>query len=199
VRSLGLPNFYGTQRFGRDGETLCLGNDLLAGKEVRRVNPFLRRLALSAVQSALFNEYVAARMRDGVLRRVLYGDVMMKWPFGGIFVAQDVVAEQARLEAREIIVGGPMFGKKMFKATGEAIARESDTLTTAGVSLATFHGFGKLLSGTRRYTLIYVDDLHGAIEPDGVRLLFTLPSGSYATVLLRELTHSEQMEADEGE
>src|SRR5262245_18162554 len=108
VRSTGLPNFYGPQRFGRDGETLRLGLDLLVGKENRRINPFLRRLALSAAQSALFNHHVARRMQDGLLRQVLDGDVMMKWPFGGIFVAKDVPAEQARFEAREIVGGGPL-------------------------------------------------------------------------------------------
>ena len=53
----GLPNFYGPQRFGRDGETLRLGLDLLTGKGGQRLNPFLRKLALSAVQSSLFNHY----------------------------------------------------------------------------------------------------------------------------------------------
>jgi tRNA pseudouridine13 synthase len=199
VHELGLPNFYGPQRFGRDGETLRLGLDLLAGKQEQRLNPFLRRLALSAAQSALFNRFVARRMEDGLLRKVIAGDVMMKWPFGGMFVAQDVPTEQARFDRREIVIGGPIFGKKMFKAAGEALRREVETLTEAGLSLATFHGFGKLMSGTRRYTLIYLDDLQGEIEPEGVRLTFTLPAGSYATVLLRELMHSEGMEGEESE
>jgi tRNA pseudouridine13 synthase len=226
VRSLGLPNFYGPQRFGRDGETLRLGLDLLGvrgptvregaestaagfapsltvgaptGKDARRINPFLRRLALSAAQSALFNLHVARRMHDGLLRRVLEGDVMMKWPFGGMFVAQDAAAEQRRCDAREIVVGGPIFGKKMFRAAGEPLRREAETLAEAGLSLATFQGFGKLLSGTRRYTLIYLDDLAGQVEPEGVRLTFTLPAGSYATVLLRELTHSDRLEGDDAE
>lgn len=198
VRSLGLPNFYGPQRFGRDGETLRLGLDLLEGQQPR-VNPFLRRLALSAAQSALFNHYVARRMHDGVLRRVLEGDVLMKWPFGGLFVAEDMDAEQRRLEAREIVVGGPIFGKKTFRAGGVALQREMETLSAAGMSLATFQGFGKLMLGTRRYAIVYVDDLQGEVEPDGVRLAFTLPAGSYATCLLRELIHRDDLEADEGE
>jgi tRNA pseudouridine13 synthase len=95
IRRDGLPNFYGTQRFGRDGETLRLGLDLLSGANVRVRSGFLRKLALSAAQSGLFNDYLARRMRDGLLRKVLPGDVMAKWPFGGMFVAQDVPAEQA--------------------------------------------------------------------------------------------------------
>jgi tRNA pseudouridine13 synthase len=199
LRSLGVPNFYGPQRFGREGETLRIGLGLLAGKQEGRVNPFLRRLALSAVQSALFNAHVARRMADGVFRQVLPGDVMMKWPFGGMFVAQDVSAEQERFDRREIVQGGPMFGKKMFKAAGVALERELHTLREADLTLAAFHGFGKLMSGTRRYGLVYLDDLSGEVEPDGVRLSFTLPAGSYATVVVHELTHSDRLEGDESE
>lgn len=199
IQENGLPNFYGPQRFGRDGETLRIGLDLLTGKSVGRINPFLRKLGLSAAQSALFNQYLARRMADGLLRRVLAGDVMAKWPFGGMFVAQDVAVEQGRFEAREIIPAGPMFGKKMFASSGEAAEREEATLREAELSVATFRGFGKLLSGTRRYTLVYVDDLRGDLEAEGVRLTFTLPSGSYATVLLGELTHSEQLEGEEAD
>lgn len=197
LRKQGVPNFYGSQRFGREGETFRLGMDLLQGRSTRRVQPFLRRLALSAVQSALFNHYVAARMRDGVLRRVLPGDVLMKWPFGGMFVAQEVAVEQSRLEAGEIVPGGPMFGKKMFRAAGEAMQREETTLGDFGLTLTSFQGFGKLLSGTRRYSLIYVEDLVGVREPEGVRLSFTLPAGSYATVLLREIMHQDKLEVEE--
>src|SRR5262245_61798608 len=57
----------------------------------------------------------------------------------------------------------------------------------AGLSVASPAGFGKLVQGTRRHNLIYVDDLTAEAEPEGVRLTFTLPAGSYATVLLREV------------
>ncbi|MFO0876979.1 MAG: tRNA pseudouridine(13) synthase TruD [Gemmataceae bacterium] len=197
IQQMGLPNFYGEQRFGRDGETLKLGLALLAGEPTGRVGSFLRRLALSAVQSALFNAYVAGRIRDQLFRTVLPGDVMMKWPFGGMFVAEDLPAEQPRLEQREIIPGGPMFGKKMFRASGEALLREQQTLEAAGITPTAFQGFGKLLAGTRRYTFVYPDDLRGEVEAEGIRLWFSLPAGSYATILARELMHSKQLEADE--
>ena len=197
LRRTGLPNFYGPQRFGRDGETVRLGFALLLPQEGaaggRPPGPFLRKLALSAAQSALFNHYLARRLSDGLLHRVLPGDVLAKWPFGGMFVADDLPREQARLEAREVVSAGPMFGKKMLPAAAEAAAREEETLRAAGLTRASFHGFGKLLAGTRRHNLIYLDDLAGAVEPEGVRLTFTLPAGSYATVLLRELTRSDQV------
>jgi len=93
IQQLGLPNFYGPQRFGRDGETLQLGMALLRKEELPRLadgrranlrNPFLRKLALSAAQANLFNQYLAARMADGLFRTVVAGDVMARWPFAHV-------------------------------------------------------------------------------------------------------------------
>jgi tRNA pseudouridine13 synthase len=203
IRQFGLPNYYGLQRFGREGETVIMGLALLRGEsppltaQGQRPNfrsPFLRKLALSAAQSALFNHYLAQRLTDGLLRKVLPGDVMAKWPFGGMFVAEEVEREQERFDNRETVHAGPMFGRKTFAANGEAAAREAAVLEQAGLSISSFHGFGKLLQGTRRHNLIYVDDLSATWEPEGARLTFTLPAGSYATVLLREITKSDEVE-----
>lgn len=191
IRTHGLPNFYGPQRFGRDGSTITLGFDCLFGKQRRRIRPFQFKFALSAVQSVLFNDYLSARITDGLLRTVLPGDVMMKWPFGGIFVAEDVAAEQPRFDSRETVTGGPMFGGRMFASNGVAAEREAKVLSDRELSRATFGGFGKLLSGTRRHNLVYLDDLTAEWEPDGLRLAFMMPSGSYATVVLREVMKAE--------
>lgn len=201
----GLPNYYGPQRFGHDGETVLLGLALLRGEppplgvDGRRPNPrnsFLRRLALSAAQSALFNHYLARRLGDGLLTRVLAGDVMARRPFGGLFVARDLPAEQARFDARETVHTGPIFGRKTFAADDDAAAREAATLQEAGLSPAAFRGFGKLLQGTRRHNLVYLDDLSAAPVPAGVQIRVTLPAGSYATVLLRELMKAAVADSD---
>jgi tRNA pseudouridine13 synthase len=207
LRTEGLPNFYGPQRFGREGETVRLGLALLAGASepearqraglTRRLTPFLRKLALSAAQSALFNHTLARRLTDGLLHTVLPGDVMAKWPFGGMFVTDDVAREQARFDAREVVPTGPMFGRKMMAPAHEAARREEEALGDAGLRVASFHGFGKLLAGTRRHNLVYVDDLAGSVAGEEIELRFTLPAGSYATVLLREVTRSEAADADE--
>jgi tRNA pseudouridine13 synthase len=199
LRKEGLPNFYGSQRFGRDGETLKLGLALLRGEPARVRSPFLRKLALSAAQSGLFNHYLGVRLRDGLLRRVLSGDVMAKWPFGGMFVAEDVEQEQTRLDARETVPAGPIFGRKTFPSKGTAAEREEAVLNDAVLTRASFQGFGKLVQGTRRHNLVYLDDLTAAIETDGVRLSFTLPAGSYATVLLREVMKTETHDGDAGD
>ena len=204
IRTQGLPNYYGPQRFGRDGGTVDLGLQCLAGKAPKRIRPFLFRFALSAVQSLLFNDYLSRRMKDGLFRTVLEGDVMTKWPFGGMFVAKDAAAEQLRFDTRETVTAGPMFGKKTFPAEAIAAEREAVVLRDNGLSIGSFGGFGKLVMGTRRQNLVYLDDLSHAWEPDGLRLNFTLPAGSYATVLLAEVmkasvTGDGEEEGGEGE
>ena len=186
----GLPNFFGAQRFGRDQETATIGMQLLRGEITSPPSHwsrkrFLRKLALSAAQSVLYNRYLARRMHDGLLRTVLDGDVMFKQT-GGIFYVTDRAAEQARFDSREIVHAGPIFGKKTFPAHGESLAREAAILTESGITPSHLRSFGPLLSGTRRRNLVYVDDLAITPLPHGLEFRFSLPAGSYATVLLAE-------------
>jgi tRNA pseudouridine13 synthase len=199
LRTQGLPNFYGVQRFGKDGETARLGFELLRGEgSTRRVrSPFLRKLALSAAQSAIFNHYLALRLNDGLLRTVLDGDVMSKWPAGGMFVATDPVVEQERFDRREIVHTGPIFGRKTFAAAKDAAAREASCLADTGLSTQSFAGFGKLVQGTRRQNLVYLDDLQLEECPDGLLLRVTLPAGSYATSLLADIMKTPQPRDEE--
>lgn len=187
----GVPNFFGEQRFGRDAETLRLGLDLLRGSKSPGAIPrarrkFLLRLALSSVQSALFNQALAQRMGDGLIHQVFAGDVMQVVASGGPFVVEDPAREQARFEARETVISGPMFGPKMKQPSGEVALREARLLERAGLSAGQFERFANLTPGTRRAYLVWPSDLVVTEEPEGVRLEFVLPSGSYATIVLRE-------------
>jgi tRNA pseudouridine13 synthase len=204
LQAQGFPNYYGPQRFGREGETVQLGLTMLrqapsTSRSALRVprSPFLRRLALSAAQSALFNHYLGCRLSDGLLHRVLAGDVMTKRPFGGLFIASDLVQEQSRFETREIVHTGPIFGRKMYAAAQDAAAREAASLAAADLKPESFFGFGKLLQGTRRHNLVYAEDLAAEYVAQGVCLTFTLPAGSYATVLLREIMKEPALDRDE--
>jgi len=187
IRAQGLPNYYGPQRFGRDGDTVTLGLSCLAGTQKKRLRPFVYKFALSAVQSLLFNDYLGRRLTEGLFRKVLQGEAMMKWPFGGIFNVEDLPVEQARFDARETVTAGPMFGKRTFAVTGPALERELEVLRANDLRADSFNNFGKLMSGTRRHNQIYLEDLVANWEPTGLRLSFSLPAGSYATVLLAEV------------
>lgn len=192
LAELGVPNYYGEQRFGIDNQTLQTGLDLLSGAKQPRHLPrakrkFLMRLSLSAVQAHLFNQALAERLARKTLHVVQAGDVMQVVESGGVFVAEEVAQEQPRLDAREIAVTGPMFGPKMKAPTGPVAETEQTVLQAFGLSPADFEKFPKLTRGTRRPYLIWPGDLTLQPEAGGLRLEFTLPPGSYATVLMREV------------
>jgi tRNA pseudouridine13 synthase len=200
MASMGMPNFYGPQRFGRDGATLSLGLGILSGTltgKARRAgrDRFRRRLAISAVQSHLFNDYLVKRLQREQARTVLLGDLMRHRPHGAVFEAVDVDVEQARVDAGEIVVTGPMYGHKMAQATGDAGVFEASVLEDSGLSREHFLTVGKLGKGARRPLLVFptevaVDDVEG-----GVEVRFALPSGCYATVLLGEIMGVEEARA----
>jgi len=198
LRILGVPNYYGPQRFGRGGETARIGLSLLR-KEGPRPKPFLRKLALSAVQSLLFNDYLARRLRDGLLHRILPGDVLSKRATGGLFVAEDQKREQERFDAGETVPTGPIPGRKMMPAIAEAGEREAAVLADAKIEPQAFHGFGKLLQGTRRHNLVFPEQLTGEQDQNIVSLGFVLPAGAYATVLLGEVMKVHNLSGDTGE
>ena len=194
----GLPNFYGPQRFGAEGDNAAVGRTLLLGRlddpRVRRAarDRFLRRLAISAYQSLLFNRWLAERIADGLFARALPGDVMRRLPAGGFFACQDPEADQPRLTRFEISPAGPMFGHRMPPAAGEAAAREERLLQAEGIALEDFARRGRgEAGGARRAARLPV-----AVElepvPEGYAARFELPPGAYATVVLRELVKGEE-------
>lgn len=191
ISTAGFPNYYGSQRYGAEGNTLDLGWQLLRGTKTPRDIPgsrrkFLLRLALSSVQSSLFDQSLADRIDDGLFARVLEGDVMQVVASGGVFVTEDAVTDQQRLDAGEIAITGPMFGPKMRGPTGVAAEREAKVLDANQVLPDAFTKFSQLTSGTRRPYSIKPADLTITEDPNGLRFQFTLPPGTYATTLLRE-------------
>ena len=49
----------------------------------------------------------------------------------------------------------------------------------------------------KKLLMRFAADLTATVEPEGVRLAFTLPAGSYATVLLREIMKTEVADPDD--
>lgn len=187
----GFPNFYGTQRFGHQGETLAMGLALLRGEITastvrRKRDRSILRLALSAVQSELFNRALADRIDRDDFETVLPGDVMRKRDSGGLFVAEDAAAEQLRFESGETDITGPMFGPRMIRPGGTTAAVEIALLQDAVLPLEAFQQHKKLTPGSRRAFRVMPTGLDVSPDPDGIVVKFSLPAGAYATVLLRE-------------
>jgi tRNA pseudouridine13 synthase len=180
----GAPNFYGEQRFGSDGDNAARGRAIVLGQDRVR-DKRLAKLLVSALQSELFNAWLVARMRDGLFARVVDGDILHKLG-GGLFTCDDPAVDQARLDAGELAITGPMFGSRMRRAERAAGAREAAIIGDAGLDPDAFPR--ALAEGTRRDATIGVDDPRVTQIADGViELAFALPSGAYATAVMREV------------
>jgi tRNA pseudouridine13 synthase len=193
----GALNWFGEQRFGRDGDNAARGRALLSGEDIGRVGERERRLLISAVQSELFNDWLRRRVDDGLIRRVIDGDWLEKRASGGQFSTTDPATDEARVAANEVVVTGPMFGWKLRGAAAETAAgiREADVLRNAGMTLASFRPGGALAEGTRRAVAIAITDATAAAAgDDAIDVSFTLPSGAYATAVMREVMKTDAPE-----
>jgi len=204
VRREGVPNRYGDQRFGIGDSTLAWGRDLLTGaRSAREIEPHRRksflRLALSSVQSDLFNAVVQARENQGSLRRALDGDVLQVIASGGCFLTEDLAVDQTRIDSREVIPTGPMFGVKMKSPTGVAFQQEQEILAGSGFELKHFEPYSQLMQGARRALVVYPTDVEVYPDPLGVRLAFSLPPGAYATTVLAEFLEDPNGESGLGD
>ena len=95
-------------------------------------------------------------------------------------------AGATRLCAYDIHCDTPIFGPKMKPPAGEPATREERLLADSGIPREAFERFSNLTPGTRRPYLVWPGDMKISGEAEGIRLEFSLPSGSYATVVLRE-------------
>ena len=162
------------------------GGELERG--LRAVNNDLRRLALSAYQSHLFNRLLAQRIeRLGGLES---GDVAFIHASGAAFVVQDVSVEQPRADRFEISPSGPLFGPKCLLPEGAPGERERALLAETGLSLQTFRLAGVKMKGARRPYRVPIGDLQVSWD-DGLVLQFRLPPGSYASEVLREVMKND--------
>ena len=186
IRAGGVPNYFGPQRFGRDGANLRLARSFLV--ERRRIRDRHRRgLALSAARAHVFNRVLAARVSAGAWAAPVSGDVMMLDGRGSVF-ALDRVDEDtmARAERGEIHPTGPLWGRGDRLVTGVA----SDIEDRVAAEAAAFcRGLEReRLSQDRRALRVNVRGIEGGVEPRGrVVLAFALPPGAYATAVLAEI------------
>ncbi len=169
---------------------------------VRAVDDRIRRLWVSALQSRLFNDVLARRVALDTFDRVLAGDLAYKHENGACFHVEDPAAEQPRADAFEISPTGPLFGSRMTLPQGDALQVEQEVYVASELTPADFRSraIGRV-RGSRRPLRVRPTDvqLAGGVDDHGphVTVAFTLPSGSFATVLLRELMKNDEADGDD--
>jgi len=158
----------------------------------------LQRLFVNAAQSYVFNRVLSRRLERGLpFDRPVAGDVVCfadaDAPEGLVLPDTDrtqrvdtsrVDAVTRHCERDRAFVTAPLVGTETELGDGEPGGIERSVLETVGVSPADFDLPGEFHStGTRRAITVSTD-----IEDDRkpLSLSFSLPRGSYATVVLRE-------------
>lgn len=184
IRAHGVPNYFGEQRFGRESENIERAKAMFLGRRVQRHE---RSLLLSAARSHLFNAVLAARVGRGDWNRALEGDVFMLAGTHSIFGPEPVTPELfSRLERGDIAPTGPLWGTGTLRSAGE-VAELENAIAAQFPELAA----GLLANGLRqerRSLVLRPRELELRWLPDAsTELSFYLSSGTYATVLLREI------------
>jgi tRNA pseudouridine13 synthase len=161
---------------------------------VHAIDEKIRRLWVSALQSRAFNDVLAKRIES--IDKLMDGDLAYKHENGACFRVESAATEQPRCEAFEISPTGPLVGYRMTMPEGEPLRLEQEALAAVHLSPADFRQSGKLrVKGARRPLRVRPDniDLAAGVDEFGshITVAFTLPSGAFATVLLRELMKGE--------
>jgi tRNA pseudouridine13 synthase len=189
IGRVGMANPFGSQRFGRAGRNVEIGARLLRGEIVLK-DRRKARFAISALQSAVFNDVLAARPTG--IGEFEFGDVAVLHGSGGQFLIEDVEREQPRAAAFEISPTGPIFGSRVIEPMGEVALREKAALELRGICLADLRPpRGIRLRGARRALRVRPGNTQMRDFPSGFWLEFELPPGSYATVLIRAVLAEE--------
>jgi tRNA pseudouridine13 synthase len=159
----------------------------------------LRRLWVSALQSRVFNEIVSRRIES--LGTLINGDFAMKHENGAGFLVESAEQEQPRADAFEISPTGPLIGFRVTLPRDEPLRIEQEVFSAYNLKPEDFKRTGQLrVKGDRRPLRVQPTDVDVAAGSDEfgphITVAFTLPAGSFATVLLRELMKSDAHHED---
>ena len=202
IKTNGVPNYFGNQRFGTNGTNWEEGRKLLRG-ELKMRDRKTREFLMGSYQSYLFNKWLSRRMElnlllekfseteteqvmglpEGSLKgvksqphffKLIEGDLMMHYPYGKLFEVEELEKEAERFATKDIAPTGLIPGKKTKRAT-----------QTARLIEEAYDEEIKLF-GARRYAWIEVSDIKKRYveEKAHYELSFSLPKGSYATNVL---------------
>lgn len=182
----GVPNYFGSQRFGRDEANVDRARALFAGR-LRERDRHRRGLWISAARSHLFNAVLARRVAEGNWDRVLPGEALILDGSHSFFVA-DAIDDTllARLAAFDIHPSGPLWGRGDLPSQGEAAALERAAVD-AERELADGLAAERLDQERRALRLRPQDLTWSWPEADLLQVTFSLPAGAYATTVLAEI------------
>jgi len=201
VRRYGVPNYFGPQRFGREGANLTAiqrgaqadgrgddGAGVLAGAcaALRKLRQPQRGFVLSAARSLLFNAVLAERVREATWHRLESGDLANLDGRGSIFTVTELdEALRLRCEVLEIHPTGPLWGRGPPPSGGRVF--ELERRIAEELALVSSLSEAAEMEQERRSLRLAVPDLEWTHEGADVVIRFRLVRGGFATTVLREI------------
>ncbi|MGD2117272.1 MAG: tRNA pseudouridine(13) synthase TruD [Chromatiales bacterium] len=187
VKLHGVPNYFGPQRFGRNGQNVADARALLTG-QMPRVSRNLKSILLSAARSLLFNAVLAERVRQGNWNQLLPGEVIALDGTQRHFI-QEIDSElQQRCAELDVHGSGPLCGLPSRAVEPQAQAAKVEQAVLASYSdwIDGLQQFG--LEWARRPLRLAVREMHWQLQADEqiLQLNFNLAAGAFATAVLRE-------------
>lgn len=179
IAAEGVPNYFGEQRFGRDGGNFRLAERLFEGRRLKREQ---RGIALSAARSLLFNDLLDQRVRSLSWNQLEDGDIAILDGSNSHFLVDQVDPElAARCAGMDLHPSGPLWGRAGGKY---ALPQREMAIAENHPGLAA--GLERHMDAARRSLRLAVANLSWEISADELQLSFDLPAGTFATAVLRE-------------
>ena len=183
----GFPNYFTEQRFGRDGNNLTQALRWANG-EIKVKDRNKRSFYLSAARSEMFNLILSKRIELNLAQQILVGDVLQLNGSHSWFVvdeSEDLAQLQQRLAQQDVLLTAPLIGEE----EKSAVDFEHEIFAQHQALFALMRQ--ERMKAARRPILMQPQHFQWQFEPNGLRLQFALPAGSYATALIRELVNIE--------
>ena len=187
IKKHGVPNYFGEQRFGRDQNNITQAIKWASG-EISVKDRKKRSFYLSAARSAIFNQIVSQRIEQNIEQTVLDGDILQLSKSNSWFLSktEELLLLQQRLQNGEINITAPMVGDSPLSTTSIALEFETNCLKRWSCFEQLFKK--ERMETSRRSILLRPEELKWQwIRDNNIEIGFYLPSGCYATSVLREL------------
>jgi tRNA pseudouridine13 synthase len=190
VSQFGVPNYFGEQRFGINGGNLERAQELFQGKKVKDKKK--RGMYLSAARSEIFNQIISKRIEDNQFEALNVGDVFMLSGTQSVFLADEIDKKiSQRFQEKDIDLTASLWGAGELMSQGESQALEQQVADGYSEFCEGLAKFG--LKQERRRIRLSLTEGEIASDNDTITLSFFLPSGCYATTILRELISYQDM------
>jgi len=182
----GIPNYFGEQRFGRDGENIRKSQQWFKGDLKVKSRP-KRSIYLSAARSWIFNHILSQRVEEGTWNQAIQGDVFMLEGSKSCFAEDIDEAIIQRIQDQALHPTAALWGRGSLSSSDDVAKLETDVAEQLKILSEGLEKNG--LKQERKSLRLSVKDLDYILDADNKVLVlnFSLPAGAYATSVLSEI------------